>query len=64
MKIYNKSQIVNLLPTTDKLLSIIKNAFILYSKKQCVIPPVGYLPLTNGEIHIKYGMENNTNRIN
>lgn len=59
MKIFNKTQILNALPPVNNLLNIIESGFISYSNKKCLIPPVGYLPLPNGEIHIKYGMEEN-----
>jgi ornithine cyclodeaminase len=56
MKIYNKEQIqkaLNILTVLDR----VEEGFVIYSKKEAVIPPVASLHLDHppGECHIKYG---------
>ena len=52
----SKSVIKTLLEGID-LLTPIKEGFIQYSEKKCIIPPVGELLFHNppGDVHIKYG---------
>lgn len=56
MKIYDKQQIQKAL-NIQTVLARIEEGFVIYSKKEAVIPPVASLHLDNppGECHIKYG---------
>jgi ornithine cyclodeaminase len=54
MKILSRDQIDEILPSLD-LIPAIEQAFVDYSEKRAVVPPVGELLLDRGEVHIKYG---------
>lgn len=56
MNIFTKQQIENSIPDLKDLMLALESGYIAYSQEGCVIPPVGYLPLPHGELHIKYGM--------
>ncbi|WP_261859142.1 ornithine cyclodeaminase family protein [Photobacterium sanguinicancri] len=56
MKIINKQAIEANLPDMSTLMAIIKQCYIDFSDKKYVVPPVGHMPLPNGELHIKYGI--------
>lgn len=56
MKIINKPEIEKNLPDMDALMGIIHQCYIDYSDEKYIVPPVGHLPLPNGELHIKYGI--------
>jgi len=59
MKIFYKNEIQKAL-NIRSVLDSIEEGFVIYSKKEAVIPPVGSLHFTNppGECHIKYGYAN------
>jgi len=56
MKIINKRVIEANLPDMNTLMEIIHQCYVDYSDKKYVVPPVGHMPLPNGELHIKYGI--------
>ena len=57
MKIFSREEIETNLPTLDDLFVLIEEGFVSYSNGECIIPDVGYLPIPTGEIHIKYGLQ-------
>lgn len=56
MKNFTKAEIEKCLPSKEALMAELEAGYIAYSQGQCIIPPVGYLALPHGELHIKYGM--------
>ncbi|KFA99492.1 ornithine cyclodeaminase family protein [Vibrio sp. ER1A] len=56
MKVFTKTEIEKNLPCLAVLMTELECGYIAYSLGKCIIPPVGYLPLPHGELHIKYGM--------
>ena len=54
MKIVGLTEIRKLLAGTDQLPAIAE-AFHAYAAGQATVPPVGHLPLPEGDCHIKYG---------
>ena len=56
IRTYNLAQIRSVLRNAD-LLSDMEEGFVLYSKNEVVVPPVGHLGFTKppGDVHIKYG---------
>lgn len=54
MKTITLEQIREILPLLD-LIPSIEAAFVAYSQRRAVVPPVGELLLDRGEVHIKYG---------
>ena len=54
MKIIELKHIKQILPELD-LLPAIEAGFVAYSDGKAVVPPVGELMLSDGEVHIKYG---------
>ena len=56
MKIFTQAEIKRCLPRLKELMAELETGYIAYSQGDCIIPPVGYLPLPHGELHIKYGM--------
>ncbi len=54
MQIINREQIEQVLPQLD-LVPAIEAGFVAYSAGKAVIPPVGEMILSRGEVHLKYG---------
>jgi ornithine cyclodeaminase len=54
VKTITLEQIREILPSLD-LIPSIEAAFVAYSQRRAVVPPVGELLLDTGEVHIKYG---------
>jgi len=55
MELFKAASITQALPTLDELIGALKQGYIDLSEQKYIIPTVGYLPLPNGELHIKYG---------
>ncbi|ELR65623.1 Ornithine cyclodeaminase [Photobacterium marinum] len=56
MKIFTYAEIEQSLPHLNDLMTELEAGYIAYSQGDCIIPPVGHLPLPHGELHIKYGL--------
>lgn len=52
----NKNEITAKLPSMNDVMDMMKQSYIDYSNNDFEIPPVGHMPLPNGELHIKYGI--------
>jgi ornithine cyclodeaminase len=55
MNVYQYADIAESIPSLTQLLLKFKHGYIDLFNKKYDIPPVGYLALPNGEMHIKYG---------
>ncbi|NRD74930.1 ornithine cyclodeaminase family protein [Shewanella sp. VB17] len=55
MELFKAASIAQALPTLDELIGALKQGYIDLSEQKYIIPAVGYLPLPDGELHIKYG---------
>ncbi len=55
MKILTKADIEANLPSLSALMAAIADGYCDYVRGQYDIPPVGYLALPHGELHLKYG---------
>ena len=55
MKNFKTSAITRALPPTAQLITALKLGYIDLFNQKYITPPIGYLPLPEGELHIKYG---------
>ena len=53
--VLEKPQIQRFLPEPSEIIATLETGYISYENGQSIIPEVGYLPLEQGEVHIKYG---------